>query len=178
MILIIDGPRASGKSTMVDLIAGYCGNESIPFEIFKHQRGNDPFQDMLDSIERFNKEWRTIHICDRFSMTEYVFSIYHKRVPLGFLIQRITEINKELEHALAIHVILQTSTRLMEQRMLERPIGRTWDMLPPEAVNLVWTAAMGIAPGAVLLNNDDENDKMSIFRYIVRQIAFHRMGIV
>ena len=144
MIIIVDGPRGSGKTHLCDKIEQTCETFKLQTVRWKSIRGDDPFEEMLDAIDDWDQHPHTVYIVDRFSLTEFVFSIWHERVFLYELIRQIKTINAKLHSAKAIHIVLMADLQTLEERLEDRPEGRRWDM-PKEVIRPLWTAAIATA---------------------------------
>lgn len=157
MIVIFDGPRASGKTEHVACLMGKLSDLGVRNVVYKFERPEDPFAQMMQAITKFEEEPKTVHILDRFSMTEYVFSTWLERIPHGYLVERIRAINKRLSNVKAIHAILMADLPVMAQRITERPEHRGWDM-PMDTVRPMWFASLPMAPDILLLPSNTRED--------------------
>lgn len=174
MIVIIDGPRGSGKSLMCEALRMEFINTPIRVEKFKSTRPDDPFEEMIQAINSFSFNHDRLFIVDRFHLTEYVFSVYHNRVPLSKLINQTIHISRKLERASAIRVVLMASPEVLAERLKNRPEGRGPDM-PLELVQPLWAASMAVDDGAKMVFNNHHVDRAAIMNDIIfstRMVAF------
>lgn len=155
-IIICDGPRGVGKSRLVELIDKECQRKGLQTNIFKGERGEDPFEQMENALRNFESHPHTVHICDRFLLTEIVFSIYHRRSPMERLYRGFQQINSRLRPPDVLHFLLIASPEVLELRLTERPEGRRTDM-PFELVNPIWRmAALMAMPHLKLRYNETD----------------------
>ena len=72
MIVIVEGPRCSGKTTFARELFEELKSREISVSIWKASRGEDSVFDMLNSLEGFAED--RVWILDRFHLTEWINS--------------------------------------------------------------------------------------------------------
>lgn len=140
-IIILDGPRGAGKSKVAINLIAHLKSEKKKVRAFKRLRPIDPFREMEQSITKFQIESDVYHVCDRFSLTELIFSSYHKRVPQAELEAHIWHIHDMLAIAKAKYYVLLASVNTLDKRIKQRDDGKTWDM-PQSMVLGYWQNAV------------------------------------
>ena len=168
MIIVVDGPRASGKTTFIDAFSEYVkSNYGVNLARMKFDRGEDPWADMKATIEMYG-ESEDVIVIDRFHITE--FAMYHIRhdfihaVSNDILI-KFLEIEALLSQSGAITVYFCPPWNVIKHRMdlLEREDDGSYEHPIWKVVNQ-------------LFENSDSNSKIYISGEISR-IRFQELSL-
>lgn len=130
MIIIIEGPRGSGKTSFVLAAEAVCYVLVPQYEVIKYkaERGEDPFADMKAEFITQGLDQSSIYIWDRALVTEYVMSNYLKRQPHKVLYDHTKELFDILDSAGAITIQLDPTPEELTKRLAIRNDGRPYDM--------------------------------------------------
>lgn len=155
MLLIIEGMRGSGKTTLCQQLLDDCLKAGLKAEKFKGERSDteSPFDGMLKAIKQFDLNPDTVFILDRFHLTEYVMSTYLQRVETITLLTQIKTLDAYLSARSAKCVILDASYDTIDNRMSLRDERRKLDMPVLNAKNL-WLEAKALSRIATIRPND------------------------
>lgn len=139
MIVIIDGPRGAGKTTLAEYIRDQATHIGLNAYIAKNARPEDPLEFMLERI----REGRGNHILilDRFHWTEWVMSCWHKREAVETLDAWCKTVEVHLTMTPTVGFILQASTAMLAERIAMRNDDRGYEMPLNHAVR-IWEAAL------------------------------------
>lgn len=74
MIVLFEGPRCSGKSTISQDLVSHLKVDGFPAEWWKAERGEDPFADMMATVHGEFSDNTKLWVADRFHLSEYVNS--------------------------------------------------------------------------------------------------------
>ena len=168
-IVIVDGPRGSGKTSLLDAVESELGKRGQEYSRFKHERGSDPFADMVHALADFTSQPDIVWLCDRFLLTEYVFSIWKNRMPITTLVNKSIHISNLIAMVDAVHLVLMADPEVIEERLADRPEERKWDM-PKDLYAPIWKASIGVCPSAVMVYNNDESDQALIIKHILNRV--------
>lgn len=159
-VVIIDGPRGSGKSSTSNMVVEELVKMGYPAEYYKKglRSHTSEFANMLTHIFEW-AEKDEIVVCDRFLATEWVMSTYHQREDGKKLLDECLIIDKMLLEGNARNIILLTENEVLEERMAKRgEDGRTWDM-DKGAVQPLWKLTETLFSSVVILDNGKEKDQ-------------------
>lgn len=154
-IIIVEGPRGVGKTTLSNRIAALLATGGAQYHIAKFERPGDPHSAMMRIIPQLAND-TIVHIVDRFHLTEYVMSTYHRRRPSFELLASTMHIDRTLQQYNAIGVILSAPPEVLSDRIAHRNDGRGLEMEAQESEKL-WSLARGYTafPVAEILNFRD-----------------------
>lgn len=158
-LLIIEGPRSSGKSTIVKWLVRLFGYKTAKFS-----RSDDPLGDMIDTIGEYQDiggKW----VFDRFHMTEYVMSTYHHRYENYFVLQQgIDNIVDSLMYNTAScrTVIVMTSQRQQYLRTAAREGEHGESEMPWSETLRLWRYASTVFGADAILRNESKLDLVRI----------------
>lgn len=180
MIIIVDGMRGSGKTTLVTEIVKRLVDREINAVQWKAERtdAGSPYDGMMNSIQEFDADPFKVFVLDRFHLTEYVMSTYLQRVPLQELLTTTTVLDSRLSVRHAKCVILDASYDTIDNRMALREGTRKLDMPVLNAKNL-WAEALALSRIAIRRNNNtwqdfDDNVEFCVNLVISELSAFKR----
>lgn len=159
MIVIVDGMRGSGKTTLVKEVVNRLiahGVDAIQWKAERTDAGS-PYEGMLESIKQFDMEPFKVFCLDRFHLTEYVMSTYLQRVPLHELLTTTKTLDSLLSARHAKCVILDATYDTIDNRMALREGTRKLDMPVLNAKNL-WAEALALSRIAVKRHNNTWQD--------------------
>lgn len=132
MIIVLEGPRGVGKTTIATLLEGKLVAMGMPVIRHKWERGEFPYVDMAGQIRKDLVPGQ-INIVDRFHLTEYVMGRHLRRNPVKFLHNATMWIDAFLEMRHAIGLVLTASEKVLEKRMADH---KPEDMPIPKALTL------------------------------------------
>lgn len=118
MIVVFEGPRCSGKTTLALNLVTELKADKFPAELWKSERGKDPLSDMITTIYSDFEDQTKLWVIDRFHLSEYVNSKASKRGTSAYvaeLDQQIWHIDRLLQgrDAIIVHLIVGLNTRRM-----------------------------------------------------------------
>lgn len=152
MIVILEGPRGTGKTTLCLELVSRLQALGLPAELHKGQRIGDPIEGMISTIrEKFTED--KIWIVDRFHLTEWVMSIHLERRDFVELTKDIRCIDIYLHQAGALGVILDAPDVVIADRVVRRNDGRGFEM-PLERSRKLWEAAAALSGFMSVCIND------------------------
>lgn len=171
-ILIIDGMRGSGKTTMCQKLLERFHQDGLDAVVFKGERieGVSPHEGMILQIEEFDKNPGRIFILDRFHLTEYVMSTYLQRIELGPLLMQTKKLDVALFARGAKCVLLDASYDTIDLRMSAREGTRKLDMPVLNAKNL-WAEAQALSRIAKTFPNDTAAQQEAVMHYCIISMA-------
>lgn len=138
MIIIVEGPRGSGKTTMCHDIRRAFDAQGIPVELYKADRTDDPHGDMMRTFAVHGPS-NTVYIWDRGPLTEFVMSHYYSRRTDDDLMASLSaEFELLLEHDSLIMQMVVTATEL-RARYDGRADGRGMDVPSHEVSFVLWS---------------------------------------
>lgn len=174
-LIVIDGPRGSGKTTLVDGVVRSAHEAGIHHvNQIKMTRPDKVFLQMHQFLCEVEKHQDLIYVVDRFSLTEYVMSEFYQRVNQVELISRIETIQRRLREIDAFYFVLFTRTDVLEKRINSRDADRQWD-IPKNQVGLYWGQAFQIfRDGLTRLESNDQQDYQSNKDFIVGKIEAYQ----
>lgn len=140
MILIVEGPRGSGKSTLCGQLAAF----KIPgmqMELCKFDRTDDPHGHMSDEFTKQGADRSTIYIWDRALVTEYIMSLHTGRRLANEVMMSTAALFALLyaSHSLILHISIDSKE--LERRFNGRNDGREFDMDTFEDAAAMWAVA-------------------------------------
>lgn len=171
-LILIDGPRGSGKSTTAQTIVDVLNSQGRQATYFKKglRSEENEYQNMMDHLARWRREHGII-VVDRFVATEWVMSTAHERVHARQLMQECIDVNMELLKMAAIHVILLPSLGALAGRLEERgPDGRLWDM-EKQLIHPLWRSAYAFLTSASLIANNRPFDQQNLIGRLIGMVA-------
>lgn len=74
MIILFEGPRGTGKSTIISKVSSLLEAWDLPVQRWKDERGEDPVSDMNGILDEGIFTDDTIWLLDRFHFSEWVIS--------------------------------------------------------------------------------------------------------
>ena len=143
-LVILDGPRGSGKSTVGNALVERLHNDGWPLvTYFKKTKRvpEDEYTNMMEHITAWNQIGGIV-IVDRFALSEWTMSIVHNRRPDYAQLTLDCGLALNLAREQGFAAILTASDEELDRRINSRNEHRGWDM-PVEAVNPIWRAAAG-----------------------------------
>jgi len=120
MIVVVEGPRCSGKSNFIDVLYGELKKRRLSAYKWKAIRGANPIPDMKNSLRvEFVRD--LIYLLDRFHLTEWINSFALERgwdTPDQWarIESGLTEIDDELRIRNALIVLLTVDATELERR--------------------------------------------------------------
>lgn len=154
MIVILEGPRGTGKTTLCSELVNRLKEVGLPAELHKGQRVGDPIEGMISTIhEKFTED--KIWIVDRFHLTEWVMSIHLERRDFVELTRDIRCIDIHLQQVGALGVILDAPDTVIADRVTRRNDGRGFEM-PLERSRKLWEAAAALSGFMNIAVNDTD----------------------
>ena len=158
-IVIIEGMRGSGKTTVAEEAAKRYNREYVKFE-----RGISPSIDMPLSILKLWITRRRV-IIDRFHLTEYVMRCYDHKLPIWYVTLSTQFITWLLRAAGAHTLILTADEDEVYRRLIQRQdVSRMYDMSYPLAA-ASWVSA-GLIWNTYTMPCNSEIQKESILSWI------------
>lgn len=128
MILIIEGPRCAGKTTIAHKVVDILNESGITAQYKKFSRADDPIEDMKQRVLEFDRIRSIVYVIDRFHLTELVMRLADGTVMPSILNRKIKTIDGLLGRAEASIVVLKTSQQVLKRRVEERNDGRGQEM--------------------------------------------------
>lgn len=146
MIIVLEGPKGSGKSQTIEIIASRMKAKGIEVEVLKMDRTDDPTGDMLVQLTHLANLGRTeagfkkLYLIDRFHLTEYVYRMADGKMPIDLqtLVTDTILIQRMLLAARATVIILTCNDKEeIARRMDERPY-REFETADSDEVVALW----------------------------------------
>lgn len=148
-LLVLDGPRGSGKSTLGMQIVESLNQIGYNAEYFKKGlRQENEFTNMVTHLRMWTSVPNRILVADRFVATEWVMSTYYERVESRTLFRWCNEVDDMLLQLDAVHAILLPELETLSRRIEQRQ-SRNFDM-DPMAVRPLWRAAHGFMKSSIM----------------------------
>ena len=177
-VILIDGPRASGKSTICLEVVEMLKDKGINAVYFKKgprlimpdgEKADYEFVNMIVHLEHWASNPKTVFVADRFAATEYVMTKKFRRTNM-YRNELIAEIMNSLilENNL-VHAIITASADVLDERIKERGT-RDWDV-PKEDVEKMWLDAAFVFDSAVLYKNEEQGQYKDIAQSIVNKFT-------
>lgn len=141
MILIVEGARCSGKTTIAKAVVFNLRKLGLNAEYKKFERASDPIAHMKEKIKELSVDANTAYVVDRFHLTEFVMSIALERLTPSILKRKIQTIDNMLGSAQASVVVLTASQAIMRKRVVERNDGRGFEAGSLELCENLWEDA-------------------------------------
>lgn len=156
-IVVIDGPRGVGKSTMSRQLVDLLVSRGYTATYFKKEirDPDDEHGNMLRHIDQFVKLPEQVVVVDRFVITEWVLSSYFNRKPHQQLYRYCYDVYDTLRALRAVHVVLYADEQTLTSRLDSRGT-RQWDMHPSSLA--LWRTAELLFPDLSLWTNQDKSD--------------------
>jgi thymidylate kinase len=154
-IVILEGPRCSGKTTISKLLEDTEGFTRLKFE-----RDSDPPVSMEAEISKAMKNGGR-YVLDRFHLTELVYRTYDGGVPFPKLIKSTLALSQMLNVIKAKTYVLWAPTHVLIERTMEEE--RAID-IDPILSKYLWYMASAF-DGIVTVQNVEEGD---IERIVIR----------
>ena len=169
MIVILEGPRGTGKTTLCAELVRRLNDDGLPAEVHKGQRVGDPIEGMLSTLsEKFSTD--RIWVVDRFHLTEWVMSIHLQRRDFVELTRDIRHIDTLLDQAWALGFILEAPDVVLLDRIQQRNDGRGMEMPLSESRKL-WDAASKLTQFMSVVQNGDEIDRQNLLAIMCSHIT-------
>lgn len=128
MIIVLEGPRGVGKTTIAHNLVPVLTNLGFKPTIAKFTRGEDPTADMQFTIRKLVADSHgpgsPATIIDRFHLTEFVMRTADDSVPRSKLALDMVSLSYQLEHAGAWVFVLNADESVREERVKQRDDGR------------------------------------------------------
>lgn len=168
MIIVVDGPRGCGKSSLIN----YLVEISDGFvRLFKAERSENPFLSMLDSIELFTNDDNIVWIIDRFHLTEYVMSSLLDRGDHETLLKQAKQIHSLLDQHKALVIYLDANDESIRNRLVQREGNRQLDV--PDLIDALafWQKVIKEHfPTTIVLKSDTHEQFIQNVDYIALRI--------
>ena len=160
-LVILDGPRCSGKSTIGQALVEELQRRQIQAEYFK-KGVPDPVDEASNMAIHLERWWDRVNdavdvvVVDRFVATELVMALATGRTPPERAIPYCIETARRTMVAHhAINRVLLPPFKVLDERMQTRPEGRRWDIEPRRVIPL-WTLALTMLPGVTVEQSTDQ----------------------
>lgn len=176
-LVILDGPRCSGKSTLGTELAVRLQALGVKAEYFKKGLPlPDEYGNMIGHLETFRMLAERgdceVRIIDRFVLTELVFALYTGRTFPEVAIDYCRKISAMLDQDYhARHFLLLPPLKLLEQRMKSRPVDHSWDM-PKERIHGLWSTAARLCDGVEILTTAHQGP--ALVDYLTNRVLMPR----
>lgn len=154
-LVVLDGPRASGKSTVGEMAAAEMnriGKRAVYLKKVHYVAGEGEYENILNHIETIRQLIFTFKLdavfLDRLIASEYVMATYHRRVDPAVLKGYCTEASNVLQLLGAKQFVLLPPLNVLVHRMGMRPAAhpsRSWDM-NPDVIHDFWEDAVENVP--------------------------------
>lgn len=168
MIVIIEGPRGSGKTTIAKAVVEALSERGLQAKYWKADRNSAPPQaGMMHTILLMSQQPETVWVLDRFLLTEIVMSACLRRTRIDALQSMFADLNSRLRNADALTFIINSHFTNLNQRLAAREDISRRDDIPVEAASLVWSTVAACLPGVVLLDNSVESQFVANVQTIV-----------
>jgi thymidylate kinase len=150
VIIIVEGPRGVGKTTLCQALVDRLNEPPLREELasigfnydvavyFKASRGADPVADMVASIESQLETPNVVYVWDRGPLTEWVMSTLNSRVPALDLTVGIEFVLTKLVGQNAVIVYLHVPKRILRQRLAGREGDRRNDFPTVRGAVCAW----------------------------------------
>lgn len=178
-VILIDGPRGAGKSTIAQLLASHLVANGVPATYFK--KGPSALdQEHVNAITHLDhfayltrEQGGGVIICDRFHASELVMTSFTNRRDMRAMWTDVMAIEREVTKRNCLHVILLADIETLSQRITSRAVideangvePRGWDV-HPDAVWPLWTLAHAALPSSVLRLNQNHDAQLSIINQL------------
>lgn len=170
MICVIDGPRSSGKTTIVNAVIDRFKHSSYDVRLHKTNR---PSESLWKGINQTLDFWQSepdsiTYLVDRFHLTEYVYSTAYSRVDDFDLNRYFKAFDKRMScyQGWMRYTALMCSEHELYDRTNFRQDGKTFDMQPELAWHL-WSLAVAKSDIATLRINEDVVHQQQIIEDII-----------
>lgn len=142
-ILVLDGPRGSGKSTTGKALVERFQEIGLSSEYVKVTRGTDKseFQHMIELFHGW-KQKKQIWVIDRFAASEWVMSLLFNRVTSYVQLTIDCQVINQYVTNNGASYILMADVPVLDARIIARNEQRTWEVTP-ELIPPIWRAAAG-----------------------------------
>jgi len=120
MIIVLEGRRGVGKTALAEWVTAIINyNSDVKAVAHKFERDSNPYRSMMGTVKAFGPE-ETVHVIDRFHLSEYVYSAYYSRIPWAKLVSQTFDIRSRLldYRSLVCYVYCNDKARA------ERQLGR------------------------------------------------------
>ncbi len=136
MIILFEGARCTGKTTLSRRLVANLKEAGFPAEWWKAERGEDPFDDMMRSLHSDFEERNKLWVLDRFHLTEYVNSLAGRRADnQEELWKKTARIDRLLSKGDVFLVFMMSSSAVRQKRLKEE--GRE-EPVVPTYMNALW----------------------------------------
>lgn len=169
-IVILDGPRGVGKSTMAQELVARVKSQGHSAVYFKKEIRDpaDEYTNMMRHLDMFVQLAEEVVAVDRFVVTEWVLSSYHDRTPAAQLLTDCINVAERLRALKAVSVVLYATEQTLTER-LETRGTRQWDMHPSSLA--LWRTAQLLIPGTQLWHNETEKDRAENLERLELEVA-------
>lgn len=160
-ILVLDGPRGSGKSTTGKALVDRFQSVGLPSEYVKVMRatGKSETQHMMELYASWKQETK-IWVIDRFAASEWVMSLLFNRVSSYTQLTCDCSLVNQYVVSNGASYILMADVSVLDARIIARNENRTWEVTP-EIIPPMWRAAAG-ALNCHFLDTTQMNQKQVI----------------
>lgn len=162
-LIIIDGPKGSGKSTTAQKLVERLNLLGHPAIYHKHYRQEkDEFNAILEMITAPKK---VTLVVDRLIWSEWIFGIYLEREPVKTLTRRCVTLDKIASLMNVMHILLLPPNEVMKARLQERDNNTDIDM-PWELVQPLWRSAYSMS-SAIVYPNATPTSQGKLINYLL-----------
>jgi thymidylate kinase len=176
LIVLIDGPRGSGKSTIAQGVVERLTTDGIKALYFKKgvRSADNEERNMIDHLNRFSLPQWNVVVIDRFLLTEWVMSTWHSRLSSRELFEGCHRVNEQIKKINALHYCILAPSGVLDERIKKRGT-RGWDMDKDAAVPLWIDACRNFNSSVVIKSNVEHNRHLVIINEIYIDVKI-RLG--
>jgi adenylate kinase family enzyme len=173
MLIIIDGPKGAGKSTLATELVDRLNQRGTHAIYHKHLRDNvDEIANMQGFIDRALEDEHVVWVADRLHLTEWVMSMVTGRNITAALTTQIRHIAQTLASHEVPMVVLLPSLEHLKVRLSRRedPVRQIVDM-DWGAITPIWRAAASLVRGVEIYPNETEDQLDALIEQLIEMVV-------